>query len=447
MVSAVLRHGLIVAAYGLLALAVALVSPGVFPGLGREWGFGLGGLVFLAGMVAHDVLARIEQQAETADEIAALRGEVARGFRERRGLQEALARLSDNFETLSRHVETKAQEELDRVVSEVRVLQNLIQRLSTTAPAAGAGEEATRNREGTGAQAPAEQGADAANRDAGEILDLVREALRQDRVELHLQPIVGLPQRKIRFYECFSRVRTEEGAVIRPETYLEIAKQAGLVGAIDNMLLFRCVQLVRKAQSRRHNVGFFCNISGNTLEDRAFFSDFVDFLAANRELASNLIFEFRQEDIRDCGADIESYVERLGRLGFRFSLDRVGDLATLDFAALARRRFRYVKIEAAALLERREGARAAPGLVPADAGAEEGGMQSGTDGVNAVPAPGDETVVGIDVELLKRAMDVNGLELIVEKIESEQDLVELLDYRIDFGQGYLFGEPRLSREA
>jgi cyclic-di-GMP phosphodiesterase TipF (flagellum assembly factor) len=43
-------------------------------------------------------------------------------------------------------------------------------------------------------------------------------------------------------------------------------------------------------------------------------------------------------------------------------------------------------------------------------------------------------------------MDSAGIDLIVEKIETEQMLVELLEYSIDFGQGYLFGEPRLSKE-
>ena len=38
------------------------------------------------------------------------------------------------------------------------------------------------------------------------------------------------------------------------------------------------------------------------------------------------------------------------------------------------------------------------------------------------------------------------IDLIVEKIETEQVLVELSDYRIDFGQGYLFGEPRISQD-
>ena len=50
------------------------------------------------------------------------------------------------------------------------------------------------------------------------------------------------------------------------------------------------------------------------------------------------------------------------------------------------------------------------------------------------------------VGALKQTMDSAGIDLIVEKIETEQMLVELLDYSIDFGQGYLFGEPRLSKE-
>jgi cyclic-di-GMP phosphodiesterase TipF (flagellum assembly factor) len=39
------------------------------------------------------------------------------------------------------------------------------------------------------------------------------------------------------------------------------------------------------------------------------------------------------------------------------------------------------------------------------------------------------------------------MELIAEKIESEDDLAELLGYGIDYGQGYLFGVPSPSRDA
>lgn len=37
------------------------------------------------------------------------------------------------------------------------------------------------------------------------------------------------------------------------------------------------------------------------------------------------------------------------------------------------------------------------------------------------------------------------MDLIVEKIEIKSDLLELLDLRVDFGQGHLFGAPRLTR--
>ena len=55
-------------------------------------------------------------------------------------------------------------------------------------------------------------------------------------------------------------------------------------------------------------------------------------------------------------------------------------------------------------------------------------------------AKGDDAP--INMNSLKGAMDRQAMDLIVEKIETEEMLLELLDLKIDFGQGYLFGEPR-----
>src|SRR3546814_19076199 len=87
------------------------------------------------------------------------------------------------------------------------------------------------------------------------VLDILREGLQEERVELALQPIVSLPQRKRRFYECFSRVRAGHGLVIMPEQYIALAERAGLITAIDNMLLFRCIQLLRKIRQRNLELG------------------------------------------------------------------------------------------------------------------------------------------------------------------------------------------------
>ena len=42
---------------------------------------------------------------------------------------------------------------------------------------------------------------------------------------------------------------------------------------------------------------------------------------------------------------------------------------------------------------------------------------------------------------LKKHLDAFGIDMIVEKIEGEDMLRELLDFNIDYGQGYLFGKP------
>ena len=48
---------------------------------------------------------------------------------------------------------------------------------------------------------------------------------------------------------------------------------------------------------------------------------------------------------------------------------------------------------------------------------------------------------------LLRALRRHRIDLIVEKVEAESRLIDLLDYEIDYGQGYLFGAPRPARPA
>jgi cyclic-di-GMP phosphodiesterase TipF (flagellum assembly factor) len=181
------------------------------------------------------------------------------------------------------------------------------------------------------------------------------------------------------------------------------------VPTIDNMLLFRCVQLVRRSQSRSSNVGFFCNISAHSLTDRHFFTNFVEFMADNTQLAPNLIFEFPYATIANRDLDIEQHLRHLAALGFRFSVDQVFGVG-IDYADLMNLHFKYIKMDAATLLQEVE-----------------------------------DPQSHIAVDDIKRICDRHGMDLIVEKIESEKMLLELLDLRIDYGQGYLFGEPRLAR--
>jgi cyclic-di-GMP phosphodiesterase TipF (flagellum assembly factor) len=239
----------------------------------------------------------------------------------------------------------------------------------------------------------------------------VRAALRADRVDLFLQPVVSLPQRKHRFYEVFSRIRRDDGSHLMPEQYLPVAERAGLIAAIDNMLLFRCIQLLREAEKRHQAVGFFCNISAATLNDTAFMREFVTYMGQHPTLANRLVFELTQRDLMEGGVFATGFLDGLRRLGFRFSMDQV-EVLDLDWEDLARHEIRHVKLDTTRLLD--------------------------PEGPFADPRT---------VRDLKQQLDRTAIDLIAEKVESERQLLELLDMYIDFGQGYLFGEPRLARKA
>jgi cyclic-di-GMP phosphodiesterase TipF (flagellum assembly factor) len=435
----ILKHILLASCYGMLAIAVGLVLPDLMPVMAPPASWLAGGVVFVGGLVVHESHVRYEQNAEALGHVLLLGSDYDDLRGEIDTLRRAIAEIGENLRAIEEGGTKKDNAELDRVVSEVRVLQHLIEQLSTSrskqAKAAEAKADpasADADAEGPAGTAPAPASRAAEALDEEEVLDIVREGLRKERVDLYLQPIVALPQRKPQFYECFSRIRAADDTVISPDQYMEIAKQEGLIGAIDNMLLFRCVQLVRRLQDRRPNVGFFCNISANTLQDRDFFSDFVEFMGAHQELAKNIIFEFSQADLEAHRMEIGEYASRLGPIGFHFSLDQVEDLKALNLEVLSALGFRFIKIDSDVLL------RFAAGEQPAMADAAVG---AGGEGL----ALAEETVVGVDVGALKRAMDRHDIDLIVSKFEDEQNLVELLDFRIDFGQGFLFGEPRLSK--
>ena len=151
--------------------------------------------------------------------------------------------------------------------------------------------------------------------DRAHVMALIAGATEGSRVDLYLQPIVSLPQRKVRFYEAVARLRTEDGEVLAPEDFLPFAEAGGLMPKIDNLILFRCVQVVRRLAGKNRDIGVFCDISGSTLNDPEFFPQLSDFMEANRALAPLLVFEFKLADWRAMGAREQEALDL--HLGFR----------------------------------------------------------------------------------------------------------------------------------
>jgi len=237
------------------------------------------------------------------------------------------------------------------------------------------------------------------------IIALVRNAIETNRVDLFLQPIVTLPQRKVRFYEAMSRIKGDDGEHIVAADFLRYAEAGALMPRLDHLTVLRCVQVVRRLLLKNRDIGLFCNVSGATLTD-AGFAGLLEFMEANRAIAPSLVFEFSQSAVRAMGPIEHESLAALAERGFRFSMDSLSDLR-VDPRELNDRGFRFIKVPGALLLNR-VGA-ASTDIHPADFS-----------------------------DLLGRF----GIDLIAERIESESTVVDLLDYDVHFGQGFLFAPPR-----
>jgi cyclic-di-GMP phosphodiesterase TipF (flagellum assembly factor) len=393
---------LLSAAYLCLALTAALL----LWRSGGGWGAGVSSLIGSLGLAfaLHGMISRSLDRAVLSSEIGVVREANLLLVRQ-------MEQMRDTIRNLDSGADSDAARRSEELTNEVRMLEDLVHRISENL------DERLHARPEAAAVVSVQHERRA--RQGVAVLQEVRAALAENRVDLYLQPVVSLPQRRTVFYESYSRLRDETGRIMMPAEYLAVAEPGGLVSAIDNLLLFRCVQIVRRLAKQDRKVGIFCNISLASLADETFFPQFLEFLADNRDTAAGLIFELGQAAFEARGAVEARNMAKLADMGFRFSLDKVTDLS-LDFTDLARAEVKFVKVAGQVLLSQLQ---------------ETAGRLTLTS---------NRDIDAADFAALSARY---GVEVIAEKIESERQVVDILELNIAYGQGNLFGEPRAIREA
>jgi cyclic-di-GMP phosphodiesterase TipF (flagellum assembly factor) len=421
-----------------IAVCMALIAASVGFVVYLRFGFtgaesfliGLGVLTSLA--VYNAVAARSRDRAEVTDQIATL----SRGSSD---MARQLGELGLKVSTMEKKVEAvldKALATAQPLAAEIEELSTLVKRLADRVAA----HEVALNNNGssnapriaavsvvppaaapvqTPTPAPLAAAAVAAHEpaavaelipafgglDQAGVIALIAGAIHSNTLDLFLQPIVTLPQRKVRYYEALSRLKSDSGEIVAAADFLKFAEAGKLMPKLDKLSVMRCVQVVRRLLLKNREIGLFCNLSAETLSD-ANFPQLVEFIDANRAIAPALVFEFSQSAVRAMGPIEHEALAAIAERGFRFAMDNLTDLR-VEPRELTERGFRFIKAPATLLLNR-------VGAVSTDI------------------HPADLS------DLLGRF----GIDLIAEKIEAEGAVVDLLDYDVRFGQGFLFSPPR-----
>jgi cyclic-di-GMP phosphodiesterase TipF (flagellum assembly factor) len=185
------------------------------------------------------------------------------------------------------------------------------------------------------------------------------------------------------------------------------------------MLLFRCIQIVRKLAKQDRRIGIFCNLSPRSLSDEQFFPQFLEFMRDHIDLSGSLIFEIGQADYEARGAMEARAMAKLADLGFRFSIDKVTKL-DVDLIDLERSGVRFLKASGTVLIEQFIGA--------------------GT-------RPRSNVLKEISHKDVSAIFRRHGIDLIAERIEDEATVVEILELDTPYAQGHLFGAPRAIKDS
>jgi len=237
------------------------------------------------------------------------------------------------------------------------------------------------------------------------VQELIKNAVENERIDIFVQPIVRLPQRKAVAYEIYARIRAKAGLYVPAARYMELARRQNFTGAIDNLLLIRTLEMLKEQAKSGLDTQFFVNIEPASLKNGKFMRGLLSFLANNRTMAKKLVFEMRYADFKTLPAPILQIMNALAMLGSTFSLDHVQD-TDIDMRALLKHHVRYLKMKGDWMLT--------------------------------------HTKSDLDFTHLwrmKQKLEANGIRVIADRIESDATLLELFDFDPHYGQGFLFGKP------
>lgn len=417
-------QGLMVAAYAVMGLGAAILFPRMFD-LSIQLSVTAGIVIFFGALQAHSFMRASRREADQDIRVTEMEERTRFLRKDLERIRRDVSRVGDSGKNVSS----------DELVSELKLLHTLLDQVMRKQKAfeqmqAQQDEAASVVTQSPSDVEPLDLNDSIAADDTGKVddtalptlkdakrysvtsdpggmsqdqlLTIIQGALSENRVDLYLQPIVSLPSRNVAHFECFSRVRDEAGNVIEPKDYLDLAASHGLLGTLDNLLLFRLIQLLRRLGPRRPNVRFFCNLARHSLEDEEFFPQFIDFMLANRNFSDRLVFEIAQADFDELTGPVRESLATLNSQGFDFSMDRIDNFDAIDRPLLAKEGFRFIKADHTAI---------------------------------------GESLRPDELSILTASYNSHGLRLIASRVESEPQVIPLVDGDIEFAQGYVFGQP------
>ncbi len=95
----------------------------------------------------------------------------------------------------------------------------------------------------------------------------IRDALTEERLSLHTQPIRDLASGGIERYELLLRMTSEDGELLPAARFIEAAERSGMVQELDRWVVGRALELLAEREAQGAPLSLHVNLSGASLTD------------------------------------------------------------------------------------------------------------------------------------------------------------------------------------
>jgi diguanylate cyclase (GGDEF)-like protein len=233
----------------------------------------------------------------------------------------------------------------------------------------------------------------------------IRDALTNDRLSLHTQPIRSLASGGIERYELLLRMTGENGDLLPAASFIEAAERSGMVQELDRWVVVRALELLATREQEGRPVSLHVNLSGASVADLSVLEFIERRLDEGEADPARCTFELtetaRVHDYEAAGG----FADRLTEFGCQVAIDDYG----AGFGP-----FHYLK------------------SIPFDLIKIDGSF------IRDMPnSDADQLTVQAIVQIARGL----GKTTIAEYVQDDVTAQMLRDYGVDMAQGYHLGRP------
>jgi diguanylate cyclase (GGDEF)-like protein len=239
----------------------------------------------------------------------------------------------------------------------------------------------------------------------------IREALTQDRLSLHTQPIRSLASGGIERYELLLRMTGEHGELLPAASFIEAAERSGMVQELDRWVVARALELLAERERAGAPVSLHVNLSGASLTDVSVIEFIERRLDEGDADPSRCTFEITETARVSDYQAAAGFADRLTEFGCQVAIDDYG----AGFGS-----FHYLK------------------QIPFDVIKIDGAF------VHDMPrSDADQLTVQAIVQIARGL----GKTTIAEYVQDDTTTQMLREYGVDLAQGFHLGKPVAVDEA